>query len=108
MSVYKEGYYIVDQIMKAQVQIFPDACDFGAPTKRGDKLWNYAKQLANDYGTDVTKVNRYGTGRSAMKRISLRREHQPGMPYDVFVMDFVSCEKGKCKGFDGYLHIYKV
>ena len=45
MAVYREGYKAIELIAKHSVQIFRDACDKGAPTKKGDNLWNAAKQL---------------------------------------------------------------
>jgi hypothetical protein len=49
MGVYKEGFYAIDAIEKASKQIYPDACDFGAPFKTGDKISMFAKQLVEDY-----------------------------------------------------------
>ena len=36
MSVYKEGYYIIDEIERASYQIYPDAADYGAPVVKGN------------------------------------------------------------------------
>jgi len=55
MSVYKEGYCIVDQIHKRSKQIYPDACDYGALTQIGDELWKMVKQLIEWYGLPETR-----------------------------------------------------
>ena len=34
MSVYKEGYKAIEMIERSSKQIYSDACDFGAPTKK--------------------------------------------------------------------------
>lgn len=45
MAVYREGYKAIEMIEKSSKRIYNDACDYGAPTKSGDVIWNYAKQL---------------------------------------------------------------
>lgn len=39
MSLYKEGYNIVCDLIKRQVQIYPDAADYGVPVNKDDKNW---------------------------------------------------------------------
>lgn len=56
MSVYKEGYYAVSQILNNSKQIWNDSADFGAPYKKGDQIWNLVVQLATDYGINSTIV----------------------------------------------------
>ena len=116
MSVYKEGYYIADQITKASVQIFPDACDFGAPVRQGDALWNMVKQLTEWYGIKGTrKVERYATGRSCEYKVQLMDEWAVSderktvkEATQTFHVSFVSCTTGRCKGFDGYVYIQEI
>ena len=55
MSVYKEGYHALELIEKNSKQIWQDACDFGAPTKEGDEVWNWTKQLVEWYGIPSTR-----------------------------------------------------
>lgn len=45
MAIYREGYHAIELIEENSVQIFPDACDFGAPVRKGDEIWNRSKQL---------------------------------------------------------------
>jgi hypothetical protein len=55
MAVYREGFAAIDIIEKASVQIYNDACDFGAPCKKGDKIWNTAKQLVDWYKVENSR-----------------------------------------------------
>ena len=56
MSVYKEGFMCLQTIESASKRIYPDACDFGALTNKGDKIWNAALQLVEMY-KDENKRN---------------------------------------------------
>ncbi len=61
MSVYKEGYMIVNEIQKRSKQIWNDSADYGALTQVGDQLWLMVKQLIAWYGLPETKkVVKYG------------------------------------------------
>jgi len=105
MSVYKEFFYILGEIEDASVQIFGDAADFGAPTKRGDFLWGAAKQLIEWYGVEGTrKEERYSTGYSVSQIVSGLDEFETGKE-EQYRIDFVSCNSGKCKGYDGMLTV---
>lgn len=55
MSVFKEGYHALEIIQKQSKQVWPDACDFGAPVKEGDSTWIAAKQLSDWYGIKSTR-----------------------------------------------------
>ena len=55
MSVYKEGYYCLEQLIANSKRIYPDACDFGCPVNKDDIHYNFAKQLVNDYGEIDTR-----------------------------------------------------
>ena len=79
MSVYKEGFYAVDLITKASRQIWNDSADFGAPTKKGDNIWAWTKQLVEWYGVEGTKkVERYSTGTSVSQTVELMDEWNTG------------------------------
>lgn len=116
MSVYKEGYYIIGEIQKKSLQIYSDACDYGAPVKQGDPLWNLMKQLTEWYGVKGSRQeSRYKTGRSVQQKIELMDEWAVSDGYksekeatEIYRLSFVSCTEGKCKGFDGYLSIEKI
>lgn len=67
MSVYKEGYHIVESLLKQSKQIYPDACDFGVLVKKDDKNWNQLVQLIEWYGKEGTrKVNSCGVTQQVM------------------------------------------
>ncbi len=108
MSVYKEGFYAIHTIGSAQRQVYPDAADFGAPTKRGDRLWNLAKQAVDMYLIEGTrKVERYATGRTCTAVIGLMNEGlergEPGYGKELkFEIEFVSA---KLKNYDGFLTV---
>ena len=55
MSVYKEGYYCLEQLIANSKRLYPDACDFGCPVNKDDIHFNFAKQLVNDYGKMDTR-----------------------------------------------------
>lgn len=44
MAVYREGYKAIEAIKRASRQIYNDACDYGAPTKKGEPIcyWLYS------------------------------------------------------------------
>lgn len=115
MSIYKEGYFAVESIVKESVQIYNDACDFGTPCKKGDKVWNAAKQLVEWYGDKKTRSEeRYSTGRSCKSDFTLIDEWAVSderktlkQATENYSIEFISCTDGKCKGFDGYVVIYK-
>jgi len=114
MAVYREGYHIMEEIRKRSIKIYPDACGYGVPTKKGDVIWNMMKQLAEWYGEkDTRKAERYGTGRSVGINITLidewavsdgRKTEKEAT--DKFIVSFVSCTDGACRGFDGFVCIY--
>lgn len=107
MSVYKEAYFILAAIATRSHRIYEDACDFGAPVKIGDPLWNNLKYLASFMVEGTREENRYSTGRSVSMDIELMdewggQEH----PTEYFHLEFVSCTTGKCKGYDGYVNLF--
>ena len=107
MSVYKEGFMIVEDLKSRSQYIFNDAADFGVPTKKDDATWNMVKQLTDWYGVKNTrKEHRYDTGRSVQMNVELMNEWTDGSIV-TYIIEFVSCETGKCKGFDGYVYCYK-
>lgn len=115
MAVYREGFDAKFIIEAGSVQIFNDACDRGAPTKKGDKVWNAAKQLVEWYGEENTiERSRYSTGRSCKAEVILIDEwavsdkrKTVSEATEKYVVEFVSCTTGKCKGYDGYVNIYR-
>lgn len=115
MAVYREGFKAIELIEKNSVRIYNDACDFGAPTKKGDEIWNAAKQLVTWYGDEGTRSeNRYATGRSCKADVTLIDEWAVSderktisQATEVYSVEFVSCTDGKCKDYDGYVFVYK-
>jgi len=116
MAVYKEGYMAIEAIERQSVQIYPDAADFGAPTKKGDKLWNYAGQVVSMFGDKETrKEERYSTGSSVSCRVELLDEgaymderKTAKEAEDNYRIEYVTCKTGKCKGYNGFLTITKL
>ena len=119
MSVYKEGYHAVELIQKQSKQIWPDACDFGAPTKEGDEVWNWAKQLTEWYGIKKTRTFHsfsHGTKQVSMI-VSLMNEWKYSDDMDngkrVNEDDYteyfrVTYYKTKNEQFDGFFEVEKV
>ena len=115
MAVYREGYKAIEEIKKRSVQIYSDACDYGAPTRKGDSIWNYAKQLMDCYGVEGTrKESRYSTGASVKQEVKLIDEWAVSderktleQATEIYVVTFVTCSDGQCKGKNGYIYISK-
>lgn len=115
MAIYREGYKAVEEIEKKSVRIYRDASDFGAPTRKGDNIWNYAKQLVDWYGIEGTRSeNRYSTGRSVRCDVKLVDEWAVSderktleEATEIYSVEFISCNSGQCKDKDGYIMIYK-
>jgi len=114
MAVYREGYSALNLIQSQTVRIYNDACDTGAPTKKGDAIWNAAKQLTDCYGDENTRSEeRYSTGRSCKSDFTLIDEWAVSderktieEATETYCIEFVSCTDGKCKGYDGYIFVY--
>lgn len=105
MSVYKEGFYAVRTIRNSMKQVYPDAADFGAPVRKGDELWNWAKQAVDWYGVEGTrKVERYLTGVTVTADIELMYEGDGPQRGEVlrFRIEYVSAS-GLKGGYMGYL-----
>ena len=107
MSVYKEGFYAVNAIERASKQIYPDACDYGAPTTKGDSLWKYAKQLFDWYGIKSTRQQEnYETGKSVEAYVHLIDEWQTGD--DIFYRVFYVTATRIPGGGDGIISVEKI
>jgi len=106
MSVYKEALIGIRKIREASRQIYPDACDYGAPVKVGDSLWHTAKQLAEFYGIEDSR-------RDNVIQVSIMIEILDEWNYEaggavtriLYKLTFVKTPRDK--GMDGYLEIEK-
>ena len=113
MSVYKEGYYIIDEIERASYQIYPDAADYGASVVKGDKLWNAVGQLYDWYGDKETRrLQEYGNGKSVefVAELVVEGDYRKG-EYDYFKIEYHTspgCHIGAYQDMDGYLVAYKL
>lgn len=114
MSVYREGYNAKELIERASKRIFDDAIDFGAPTTKDDAIWKAAAQLVSGYGSGKRKEARCATGRSVEQEVTLINEWAVSdevmtvkQATEVYIVSFVSCTTGACKGKDGYINIFK-
>ena len=116
MAVYREGYHAVSELEKNQIRIYPDACDYGVPVKKGDRNWNLAKQLFDMYGDkESRKVHRYSTGINVDSVVTLIDEWAVSDEIktvkeatDNFHLGYVKCSTGVCKGYDGFIFVYKM
>jgi hypothetical protein len=113
MAVYREGFKILELLQKQQVNIFRDACDYGVPVIKGEPNWLLVNQLVTTYGDIKTRrENRYSTGRSVEAKITLIDEWAVSderktinEATETYLVTFVSCNEGMCRGFDGYVNI---
>ena len=116
MSVYKEGYIITEQLQNSALRIFNDACDYGTPVKVGDENWNNVRQLFDFYGEkESRKVQRYATGTTASFDFTLIDEWAVSderktveQATENYRLEFVTCDKGRCKGYNGYITITRL
>jgi len=105
MSVYKEGFYAVEEITKASRQIWNDSDDFGAPTKKGDGIWALTKQLVEWYGVPNTrKEERYSTGAAVSHVVELMDEWNTGNTFR-YLVTFVTVANDP--NVDGYVYLIR-
>jgi hypothetical protein len=114
MAVYKEGYSIVNSILRNSKQVYPDAADYGVLVKKGDSNWNGIKQLVEWYGVKGTREEtRYSTGSSVLHKVMLMDEWavSDGIKTETQATEYymVSYVTLKDKpGYDGLVTIWKV
>lgn len=102
MSVYKEGYYIIQQIKENSTQIYTDACDYGAPVTKGDSMWNMMRQLVDDYGLPETRWVS-GNGKTVSIHIKLLDEWADGGE-EIWLLEYTTINNKCCK-YDGYVDV---
>ncbi len=109
MAVYREGFHAINELQQKQIQIFSDACDYGIPVRKGDKLWNLTNQLVKSYGIKKSRVQ-YSTGvTSNVKLIDewavCDERKTMAQATEIYMVSFTKCTTGACKGYDGYINI---
>jgi hypothetical protein len=104
MSVYKEGYYAIKEITNHSTQIFSDACDYGAPIKKNNTLWNLVKQLVDQYKVDGTRES----GEWGVSNVVELMDEWGGGVIERFKITYCVTNKGRCKGFDGFVSVDKI
>lgn len=114
MSVYREAFSALSLIAGNSVRIFSDACDFGAPTRKGDEVWVAAGVLA-EYSKEKTNVSKYATGQSASKVVTvvdewavLDERKTIEKATEAYLLVYTECNYGKCAGMDGYISVTKI
>lgn len=106
MSIYKEGYYAIKVITEASRRLYPDACDFGAPVRKGDNIWNWVKQLVEMYGINSTRmVAKYSTGTTVTQVVELIDEHNT-RKLELFKVIYITTRNDK--NWDGYVTVEKI
>lgn len=113
MSVYKEFFYAVQIIETHSRQVWNDACDYGAPTKKDDKIWR-AMQMLADYAVNGTrKVQEYATGKTVEIEVMGIDEWTVGddraSQADAVVrLKMIYVTTNKAKQFDGYVYLEQI
>lgn len=111
MAVYREGYSAIKSITQQSVQIFSDACDFGAPVKVGSTLWNELKQLVDWYKIEGTvKKDQYGCSAQVllMDEWAVSDEKKTvAQATEIYDVSYTKCTTGRCSGFDGFITVSK-
>ena len=107
MSIYKEVIHALKHIKSNSKQIYPDACDFGAPTTKGDSTWNLTKQLVKWYGVEGTrKVEKYSTGTTVSQLVEFMPNEHSSPELKTVEVIYVTTRKDK--GMDGYVEIREI
>ena len=102
MSVYKEGYYAIRLITSNTRQIFPNACDYGVPTRKGDQIWKITKRLVDWYGVKGTRrESKYITGTTVSQIVELMSESTGRV--DRFKVTYVTTHD--IRDYDGYVEV---
>lgn len=102
MSVYKEGFMCLETIESASKRIYPDACDFGALTNVGDKIWQAASQLVEMYKDENKRTYvKYATGVTVTNEVTIMDEWQTGDQFTYLVTYTGSLKGQKMKTFSG-------
>jgi hypothetical protein len=116
MAVYREGFSAIKDIEDNSVRIYDDACDFGAPCNKGDKIWNAAKQLVDWYGvpgsrTDYSKVGGNGVTQTVELMdewaVSDKRKTEEEAT-EYYRVSYHKANTGACKGYDGFISVEKI
>jgi hypothetical protein len=116
MAIYREGYHALEEIQSQSIRIYDDACDYGVPVRKNDKIWKLANMLFSMYGDkQYRKQHNYSTGKNVSTFITLIDEWSVSdelktlkQATETYSMHYTTCRTGKCKGFDGYISIYKI
>lgn len=96
---------LVESIESKSKQIFPDAADFGAPTRKGDAVWNAAKQLVDWYGVEGTRIEqRYPTGTTVSQVIEYMPNEHESDEYIKVVVEYTTTRNHP--SMDGYVTVY--
>jgi hypothetical protein len=104
MSVYKEAVHAIGLIRKNSKRIYPDACDYGTPVKKGDDIWNWTKQLIDCYGVkDSRKVAKYSTGTTASSVVRYMPDEHNSPVYKQVRVSYTTTRKDRHQ--DGYVTI---
>jgi hypothetical protein len=106
MSVYKEAVHAIKLIQSRSKRVYSDACDFGVPVRKGDEIWNWAKQLVDWYGEEGTReVTKYSTGTTVSHLVSyMPHEHQSARFERVKVVYVTTRHE---QNMDGYIYVEK-
>lgn len=110
MSVYKEGYYALSKIEKFTKRIHSDGCDYGAPVKKGDPLWNLVKQLVDWYRVkekSTRHIDEYvlgGTTVSEEVELMIEGDYRQGT-IERFRVTYVTFQT---RDMDGYVYVDKI
>ena len=109
MSVYKEGFFALAELVPQQKQVYNFACDYGVPMFKDDKNWNLVKMLVEFYGDDDSrKIIRYDVGTTVSININLMDEWQTGDDY-TYELTYVTTRGGGADaGQDGYCYIERL
>jgi hypothetical protein len=107
MSVYKEAVHAINLIKKNTKRIYPDACDEGTPVRKGDEVWNWAKQLVEWYGVEGSrKVVKYSTGTTVSNRVRYMPNEHGSSVYKTVTLTYVTTRHDK--DIDGYIILEEV
>ena len=113
MSVYKEGFYFIKEVIEGVKLIFNDSVDLGMPVKKNDSTWKMMNQIWEDYGIKGTRFydkhqQRAGFTFELMEEWSdepTKRKYE--LTYQS-LKPWANHPSNNFKGFDGYAEVTPV
>ena len=118
MSVFKEAFEAIRLIQNSSSQVYIDACDFGAPACKGDRIWEAVQTIHKYKMPEEKEVKRHGSGFFEVELINEQAVSNGEMTVQDatkgFQIHYTSLKGSNryamhnmFKGADGFIEIYE-